>query len=357
MGLIFTFTKNPILETIIFSSRIAQDLIRYLDTKKYSRLGVIMDSHTAKFCYPIVSRHLPEHTSFAFEAGEIHKTLDTCRDIWGWMTENSFDRKTLILNIGGGVTGDMGGFCASTYKRGIRFINMPTTLLSQVDASVGGKLGIDFNGFKNHIGVFNQPEGVLISEEFLTTLPESELRSGYAEVIKHGLIRNENYFNSLKTNNWQNQSWKDIISVSVGIKREVVDKDPKEKGLRKILNFGHTIGHAIESHYLDTPFHLLHGEAIAIGMIAEAYLSHKFLRMPIEHLDIISQKLLAVFGKIHIDREDFDPIIDLCFQDKKNDGNVLNFSLLKRIGTCDFNIVVGKEAITEALEYYNQTDN
>ncbi|GEO22688.1 3-dehydroquinate synthase [Cyclobacterium qasimii] len=316
-----------------------------------------MDSHTIKHCYPLISSHLPEHSSFAFEAGEVHKTLDTCVAIWEWMTENSFDRKTLILNIGGGVTGDMGGFCASTYKRGIRFINLPTTLLSQVDASVGGKLGIDFKGFKNHIGVFNQPEGVLISEEFLGTLPEPELRSGYAEVIKHGLIRNENYFNSLKTENWQNQSWKDIISVSVGIKREVVEKDPKEEGLRKILNFGHTIGHAVESHYLDTPLHLLHGEAIAIGMVTEGYLSQKFLRLPKEQLEIIQQKLLTVYGKVHIDEKDFEAIIDLCFQDKKNEGNVLNFSLLKRIGECDFNIVVGKEAIIEALKYYNQLEN
>lgn len=341
------------MDTLLFSSDISQDLPRYLNTKKYSKLGVLMDSQTINHCYPILSAALPEHSMYAFEAGEVHKNLDTCRDIWQWMTDANFDRKTLILNLGGGVTGDMGGFCASTYKRGIRFVNIPTTLLSQVDASVGGKLGIDFNGFKNHIGVFNQPEGVLISDAFLQTLPEAELRSGYAEVLKHGLIRNENYFHSLKTENWQSQHWKDIIAVSVGIKREVVDKDPKEDGLRKILNFGHTIGHAIESHYLDTPYHLLHGEAIAIGMITEAYLSHKFLRMPAADLDTIQQKLLAVFGKISIADADFNAIIKRCFQDKKNDGEVLNFSLLKRIGSCDFNIVVGKEGVIEALAYYN----
>lgn len=344
------------METIIFSSRIAEDLPRYLHNKKYSRLGLIMDSHTISHCYPLVAEGLPEHCMHAFEAGEVHKNLDTCQRIWQWMTDNSFDRQTLILNIGGGVTGDMGGFCASTYKRGIRFVNIPTTLLSQVDASVGGKLGIDFNGFKNHIGVFNQPEGVLISEEFLKTLPEAELRSGYAEVIKHGLIRNENYFNSLKIENWQNQPWKDIIEVSVGIKREVVDKDPKENGLRKILNFGHTIGHAIESHYLNSPYQLLHGEAIAIGMLTETYLSHKFLRLHKVQLDIIQQKLLAVFGKITISDKDFDAIIKLCFQDKKNDGEKLNFSLLRKIGDCDFNIVVDREAVVEALEYYNDLE-
>ncbi|WP_162417691.1 3-dehydroquinate synthase [Cyclobacterium roseum] len=345
------------METIIFSSNIAQDLQRYLSTKKYSKLGLIMDSHTINHCYPILSDELPTHSMYAFEAGEKYKNLDSCQGIWQWMTETNLDRKSLIVNIGGGVAGDMGGFCASTYKRGIRFVNIPTTLLSQVDASVGGKLGIDFNGFKNHIGIFNQPEGVLISDQFLETLPEAELRSGYAEVIKHGLIRNENYFQSLKTENWQNQQWKDIISVSVGIKREVVDKDPKEDGLRKILNFGHTIGHAVESHYLDSPYHLLHGEAIAIGMLTEAFLSHKFLRMPKEDLESIEQKLLAIYGKISIADADFDAIIKRCFQDKKNDGESLNFSLLKRIGTCDFNIVVGKEAVIEALEYYNSLDN
>ncbi|SHN18071.1 3-dehydroquinate synthase [Cyclobacterium lianum] len=344
------------METIIFSSQIAQDLPRYLHNKKYSRLGIIMDSHTIKHCYPLVSESLPEHCLHAFEAGEVHKNLDSCQGIWQWMTENSFDRKTLIVNIGGGVAGDMGGFCASTYKRGIRFVNIPTTLLSQVDASVGGKLGIDFNGFKNHIGVFNEPEGVLICEEFLKTLPEAELRSGYAEVIKHGLIRNENYFNSLKAENWQFQPWKDIIEVSVGIKREVVDKDPKENGLRKILNFGHTIGHAIESHFLHSPYQLLHGEAIAIGMVTEAYLSHKFLRLPLTQLETIQQKLLAVFGKISISESDFDAIIKLCFQDKKNDGEKLNFSLLRKIGDCDFNIVVEREAVVEALEYYNKLE-
>ncbi|MFC4874329.1 3-dehydroquinate synthase [Negadavirga shengliensis] len=341
------------METIIFSANIGQDLQRYLATKKYSKLGLIMDSHTARDCYPLVADHLPEHLGHSFPAGEVHKNLNTCQEIWQWMTESGFDRKALVINLGGGVTGDMGGFCASTYKRGIRFINIPTTLLSQVDASVGGKLGVDFNGFKNHIGVFNEPEGVIISEAFLKTLPEAELRSGYAEIIKHGLIRNENYFNSLKTENWQQQPWKDIIEVSVGIKRDVVDKDPKEDGLRKILNFGHTIGHAIESYFLDTPYHLLHGEAIAIGMVAEAYLSHRFLRMPKTDLDTIQQKLLAVFGKVSIPEKDFGPIIELCFQDKKNEGNVLNFSLLRRIGECDYNIAVGREEIIQSLNFYN----
>ncbi len=260
----------------------------------------------------------------------------------------------MIINLGGGVTGDMGGFCASTYKRGIRFINIPTTLLSQVDASVGGKLGIDFNGFKNHIGVFNEPEAVLISDQFLKTLPQTELRSGYAEVIKHGLISDENYFRSLLFEDWEQQDWEKIIKKSVSIKKEVVLQDPKESGLRKILNFGHTIGHALESHYLDSKKHLLHGEAIAIGMICEAYLSHQKTNLPQEHLSEISDSLLRIYGKLEIDENEIPEIIRLCSQDKKNEGTVLNFSLLAKIGSCGFNIPVSTAEIRAAIDYYRR---
>nr|MBI1229912.1 3-dehydroquinate synthase [Cytophagales bacterium] len=342
------------METIIFSAHVAQDLARYLNTRKYSKLGIIADNNTIQHCYPLIQSSLPDHSVFSFDAGEINKNLDTCVQIWQWMTEQAFDRKAIIVNLGGGVTGDMGGFCASTYKRGLRFINLPTTLLSQVDASVGGKLGIDFMGFKNHIGIFNQPEAVLIADEFLKTLPESELRSGYAEIIKHGLIANANYFEGLKSTHWQEQDWKTIIEISVGIKKEVVEKDPKEDGVRKILNFGHTIGHAIESYYLDTDKHLLHGEAIAIGMLTEAYLSNKFLRMSPYELKTIEEMILPIYGKREIPAADFESIVDLCFQDKKNEGAVLNFSLLRRIGDCEYNINVGREEVSQSLSYYNE---
>jgi 3-dehydroquinate synthase len=341
------------LESIIFTNNISEDLKNYLGQLNFSQVGVIMDSNTVKHCYPVISENLPLYVkTFTFDAGEANKNLATCSLIWHWMTEAGFDRKALIINLGGGVTGDMGGFCAATYKRGIRFINIPTTLLSQVDASVGGKLGIDFNGFKNHIGVFSQPEAVIISELFLGTLPESELRSGYAEVIKHGLIRSSNYFHCLKAEGWKDQSWRDIIEKSVSIKKEVVEKDPKESGMRKILNFGHTIGHAFESYYLDTSNHLLHGEAIAIGMICETYLSHKKLGLSLLEMEQIIQMLKSVFGKIDFHEEDFPAIIELCNQDKKNEGKSINFSLLKHIGVCDYNISVSKEEIEESILYY-----
>ncbi|MEX2591469.1 MAG: 3-dehydroquinate synthase [Anditalea sp.] len=342
------------MESIIFSRNIAQDLERFLKNKKFSKLGVIADSNTVHACYPLIAESLPEHEYFSFAAGEGNKNLQTCSDIWQWLTDHGFDRKSLIINLGGGVTGDMGGFCASTYKRGIQFINIPTTLLSQVDASVGGKLGIDFNGFKNHIGVFNEPEAVIISDTFLKTLPLPELRSGYAEVIKHGLIRNENYFESLKVQEWESQDWPAIIEKSISIKKEVVSKDPKEEGLRKILNFGHTLGHAVESFYLDSEHHLLHGEAIVVGMIAEAYLSKKILGLSSSELKTITDFLLFVFGKVSIPSEDLEKIMILCFQDKKNEGKIINCSLLRRIGECEYNIPVSSEGIIESLNFYNQ---
>ncbi len=268
------------------------------------------------------------------------------------MTEAALDRKALLLNLGGGVIGDMGGFCASLYKRGIRFINMPTTLLSQVDASVGGKLGVDFNGLKNHLGVFNEPETVIIAPEFLETLPKEELRSGYSEIIKHGLIRDAAYFASLKSENWEDQDWEKLINHSVGIKKAVVEADPKEAGLRKILNFGHTIGHAFESFFLGTSNQLLHGEAIALGMICEGFLSFQKVGFSFEELDCMTQMLLKIYGKVDFSEHELDPILDLCLQDKKNEGSTVMFSLLNSIGDCTYNIPVTRDEILEAITHY-----
>jgi 3-dehydroquinate synthase len=349
--------KPTILESIIFSDALANDLEDLLNGQQYSKIGVITDSNTLKYCYPLIKAHLPaDHSLYSFQAGEANKTIHTCMQIWQWMTEEGFDRKALILNVGGGVVGDMGGFCAATYKRGIRFINLPTTLLSQVDASVGGKLGVDFNGFKNHIGVFTSPDTVFIASDFLATLPEAELRSGYAEVIKHGLIQDADYFSELKADDWQKQDWKSIIAHSVSIKKDVVTQDPLESGLRKILNFGHTIGHAFETFYLGSSQHLLHGEAIAIGMICEAYLATKKSGLSKQELEHLTELLLKVYGKFEFELGAVSDIVQLCAQDKKNDGQVLNFSLLKSIGNCTYNIPVLPEEIHEAILYYRQLD-
>lgn len=343
------------MESVIFSTDIRQSLEEILAQLSFSRLVVLTDSNTQRHCLPLIQEILPKNTTFiSVAAGEVHKNLDTCSLIWGRMTEEALDRKALMINLGGGVIGDMGGFCASIYKRGIRFLNCPTTLLSQVDASVGGKLGIDFNGLKNHLGVFNQPETVLIAVEFLKTLPQIELRSGYAEVIKHGLIRDQSYFHQLRTHNWENQDWESLIRHSVGIKKAVVEADPKENGLRKILNFGHTIGHAFESFFLDTQNHLLHGEAIALGMIAEGFLSFEKLGFSFQEFEEMSRFLLKVYGKVEFSLHELEPILDLCTQDKKNEGQTILFSLLESIGNCTYNIPVSREEIKQAIHYYHQ---
>jgi 3-dehydroquinate synthase len=343
------------LESVIFTSEVKKSLLGILEQLDFSRLVVLVDTNTEKHCLPILKEILPEDSVLIqVPAGEIHKNLETCSFIWSKMTEEALDRKAIMLNLGGGVIGDMGGFCASIYKRGIRFINIPTTLLSQVDASVGGKLGVDFQGFKNHLGVFNEPETVLISSEFLTTLPQAELRSGYAEILKHGLIQYEGYFRSLKSQDWENQDWESLIRHSVAIKKRVVLDDPKENGLRKILNFGHTIGHAFESHFLDTKNHLLHGEAIALGMITEGFLSVQKTGLSLTEFDEMTQKLLGIYGKVSFSEKDLDPVIDLCIQDKKNEASTLMFSLLEKIGKCTFNVPVSREEIHNAIDYYRQ---
>ena len=343
------------METVIFSSDIRATLAEILRARQFSKLVVLTDSNTHQFCLPLVQEVVPPTTVFiSVPAGEQHKTLETCSIIWGQMTEAVLDRQALVINLGGGVIGDMGGFCASVYKRGIPFITIPTTLLSQVDASVGGKLGIDFLGFKNHLGVFQLPEAVLIASEFLATLPQRELRSGYAEVIKHGLIRDATYFRALPSTNWQRQDWARIIRHSIEIKKAVVQVDPKESGLRKILNFGHTIGHAIESFYLTRSQPLLHGEAIAIGMIAEGFLSFEKIGFSFEELNEMSTMLLTIFGKVELDPNDCDRLVELCAQDKKNEGSTQLFTLLPKIGDCNYNIAVTREEIKHAILYYQQ---
>jgi len=331
---------------------IEESLTNYLAERKPTQVGVLVDENTFSHCYPIIKDLLPEHLLIKIESGEINKNLITCEKIWGEMTSAAFNRNALLINLGGGVIGDMGGFCAATYKRGIDFINIPTTLLAAVDANVGGKLGIDFMGFKNHIGLFKEPEAVFVDAKFLKTLPQQELRSGFAEVIKHGLIADKDYFNEVSTYGLEQPNWEAIIAHSIQIKEAVVKEDPFEKGLRKVLNFGHTIGHAVESHYLGTEQQLMHGEAIAIGMICEAYLSKKILNFSEEDLEQISGFILDIYDDLSIEKSDFTSFIKLMYQDKKNVDNLLNHSLLYSIGVATPDISVDEKQVLDALYYY-----
>ncbi len=328
----------------------------FFESLKYSKVAVLVDENTKRDCYPILKNFLPEnHMLIEIQSGEENKNLQTCGYIWEALTKARFDRKGIVFNLGGGVIGDMGGFCASTYKRGIDFIQIPTTLLSQVDASVGGKLGIDFQGFKNHIGLFRNPNNVLIDTQFLKTLPERELRSGFAEVIKHCLIADVDYWQKITKNDLQNQDWTEITAHSIQVKYDVVSQDPTEKGLRKILNFGHTIGHAIETVYMENPDieRLLHGEAIAIGMICEAFISVQKALITTSACEAIQGYILKIYGKTPIETDFMDIILENTLQDKKNTGSTINASLLEGIGKCGFDIPINANEIRESILYYN----
>lgn len=314
------------------------------------RIAFLVDENTEKHCLPLLGVNADDERVIKIHSGEVFKNLNSCELIWTALTSMGFSRKSMLINVGGGVIGDMGGFAASTYKRGIRFLNVPTTLLAAVDANIGGKLGIDFRGFKNHIGVFNDPSSVIISDVFLKTLPERELRSGFAEVIKHGLIDDGAYYQKISTAEFPNLDWMEVIRRSVETKSEVVRQDPKESGLRKILNFGHTLGHGIETWYLNSGRSLLHGEAISIGMVMEAYLSMKAGKLSQEEVDEMATYIISIYGRYEL--PPIQEVMPLLLQDKKNTGNEISFSLLEAIGKCAFDVIVNLKWIDEAFRYY-----
>jgi len=335
---------------IIFSSDLQVDMMRKIAAKPYSRIIVLTDSNTRRACYPMLA-FLPQHEVVEIEAGEEKKTLETCVKVWSELTRLKTDRKGLLIVLGGGVPGDLGGFCAATYKRGIDFILLPTTLLAQVDASVGGKLGIDFEQYKNQIGIFQQPVATIIHTPFLRTLPVEELRSGFAEVIKHGLLSDRKMWDEIKIKNLEEQDWEKLVRHSVSFKAGVVRVDPREKGLRKVLNFGHTIGHALESYFLSSSNRLLHGEAIAVGMIAESMIAFKRGLLTSGEVDDIKKYIVRIFGKTELPK-DKAPILDLALQDKKNVGEKILIAVPKGIGNNVWDVEVTGEEIMSALEFY-----
>lgn len=328
-----------------------------LKEKKYSNVFILTDENTGEHCLPLLLENLP--ASFAYDlievsAGEESKNIDFCIGIWKMLLDFGAERNSLLINLGGGVVTDMGGFAASTYKRGIDFIQIPTTLLSQVDASIGGKTGIDLDSVKNIIGTFTQPQAVFINIGFLKTLDKRQLISGFAEMIKHAFIFDSAYFREIKHFDLDHPDIKNIYQ-SVQIKNEVVKQDPKESGLRKILNFGHTIGHAVETYSLENDKNsLLHGEAIAIGMICEAFLSNRYNGLKEEELRQIVKFIRKVFPDYELKSESFSDLIAVMKNDKKNtDGNI-GFSLLTEIGHCSYGHYLEEDKIKEALIYYQE---
>ena len=331
------------------------DHFNWLAARNYPGWVVIVDANTRQHCWPRLAPFLEGHPHVLIEvpAGEVSKNLDTCQHVWREMFRAGVTRRWCCLNLGGGVVTDMGGFCASTFKRGMDFVQIPTTLLSQVDASVGGKLGIDFFDVKNSIGVFADPRAVWVDTAFLRTLPPREVRSGFAEIIKHALIASPEQWAEVRAIDPSDHAWDDLLARSVDIKRRVVLEDPYERGLRKSLNFGHTIGHAIESYFLDTDDHLLHGEAIAAGMIAESWLSVRLAGLPETDLRNITDYLLRTYGHQPIPPAAFPELLATMGQDKKNEDHRINFTVLEAAGRARVNATASPELITEAITWYN----
>ena len=330
----------------------------FLVENKYSKLFILVDSNTNENCLPhflsLVATEIVIEI-IEIESGEAYKNIESCIQLWESLTELGGDRKSLIINVGGGVITDIGGFVASTFKRGIDFINVPTTLLGMVDASIGGKNGVDLGNLKNQIGVINSPKAVLIDTVYLETLPQNEMRSGLAEMLKHGLIFDKAYWNKFNDlSNLSSDDLDDLIYQSVEIKNAIVMQDPTENGIRKALNFGHTLGHAIESYFLDNPIKttLLHGEAIAVGMILESFISLKKELIRLDEYLEIKTIINSIFEKITFDENDIDPIIDLLIHDKKNEYGTIQFALLDGIGKTKLNQLANNELIALAFNDY-----
>ena len=345
---------------VFYSENAYEQINNFIADSTYSTLFILVDTNTHNFCLAKFLGKLQTDNTIEIiemDAGEEHKNIETCTGIWNVLSELGADRKSLLINLGGGVVTDLGGFIAATFQRGIDYINVPTSLLSMVDASVGGKTGVDLGNLKNQIGVITQPEMVLIDPTYLESLPANEMRSGLAEILKHGLIADKKYWE--KATNLQNLTLDDLeqlIAESVEIKTRVVEKDPKEENLRKTLNFGHTLGHGIESYFLTSTEKktLLHGEAIAIGMIMALYASYRIVDFPENQLKEVSERIKEIFPKVEISKSEFEKIIELLKFDKKNSHGKINFVLLKNFGDPVIDCSVPGEVLYEALDFYTK---
>lgn len=353
-------TKINTIETgehQVFVGDVFEALQSFVVQSNFSRIFILVDENTREHCLPILAQY---HMMFLHSAeiieipsGEQHKTLAYCTRLWEQFTHYHADRHSLLINLSGGVLSDMGGFAAATFKRGMAFINLPTTLLAMVDASVGGKLAIDFKGFKNHIGLFHNPAAVFVYPGFLRSLPERELMSGFAEVIKHGLIADKEYFTWILHHPVKEMHEKDMMEMiarSVEIKQSIVFADPKENGTRKILNFGHTIGHAIESYAFADEDPVLHGEAVAVGMMLELLLS--VMCCDFDELEAyrIIRWLKTLYSVKDYNDEDVNRLIALMQHDKKNKSGKLLFSLLQDPGRAVYDIEVKESLLQEVFQ-------
>lgn len=342
-------------QKIIFTNNVNDAVKSILDDMDYNKLFVLTDVNTRHYVMPIFCETLVNAIDITIQAGDTNKNMESLAHVWKTLGENGATRRSVLINLGGGMVTDLGGFAASTFKRGIKFINIPTTLLSSVDAAVGGKTGINFNGLKNEVGVFNEADAVLISTRPLATLPIDEVKSGFAEMLKHGLLSNKDTFNKLldyEFNHFHNEHLLSLLEESVNVKRDIVRQDPHEKGLRRALNLGHTVGHAFESLAMKRQSPIPHGYAVAWGMIVELVLSHMMLKFDSNTLHRYSQFVYDNYGAFHISCDDYPELLSLMTHDKKSNNGEMNFSLLRDIGNIEINCIASENDVKAALDIY-----
>jgi 3-dehydroquinate synthase len=339
--------------SILIGTGLLEQLGLHIDLQQFSKVFVVTDRNMKQDWLPRLEAHLPEgHDFIVLPTGEQAKSLETVKTIWTAMVKAKCDRSSLVVILGGGVVGDMGAFAASTYMRGVPFVQIPSTLLAQVDSSIGGKTGFDFEGLKNFIGTFAQPIAVVIDTNLLETLPERELTAGFAEMFKHGLIKDVHYFQALgrkKPTAYSKDELADLISTSTRIKAAIVEQDENEIGDRKLLNFGHTVGHAVEALSWQSDYPLLHGEAVAIGMVVEADISREKGFLLDSDVVMITEALRAAGLPVHVPHLPAEYILEKMYRDKKNEHGHINCTLLGSIGAGLFNQVVEPVMIIRAL--------
>ena len=346
-------------QKVVISGNLERDLVSAISECEHDRIFVLTDETTQQLCWPKIKnfKALKDCTPIIIKATDTHKNLDTLAEVWQALSNGGATRHSLMINLGGGMVTDLGGFAASTFKRGIDFINIPTTLLAMVDASVGGKTGINFGGLKNEIGVFSDSRFVIINTQFLDTLDHDNICSGYAEMLKHGLISDERTWAELVTFDLENPDLSQLqrmVADSIKVKERIVETDPHEHGIRKALNLGHTMGHAFESFAMRCGTPILHGYAVAYGLISELYMSARKTAFPTDRMHQTVRFIRENYGTLNITCDDYPTLIELMHHDKKNTSGIINFTLLGNVGDIRINQTANEEEIKEALDFFRE---
>ena len=346
-------------QKVVISGNLERDLVNAISECEHDRIFVLTDETTQQLCWPKIKnfKALKNSTPIIIKATDTHKNLDTLSQVWQALSNGGATRHSLMINLGGGMVTDLGGFAASTFKRGIDFINIPTTLLAMVDASVGGKTGINFGGLKNEIGVFSDSRFVIINTQFLDTLDHDNICSGYAEMLKHGLISDEHTWAELVTFDLDTPDLSQLqrmVAESIKVKERIVESDPHEHGIRKALNLGHTMGHAFESFAMRRGTPILHGYAVAYGMIGELYMSARKTAFPTDRMHQTVRFIRENYGTFNITCDDYPTLIELMHHDKKNTSGIINFTLLGNVGDIRINQTANEEEIKEALDFFRE---